>query len=339
MKKYLEKLVACEDLEYAQATEAMETIMSGKASDSEIAGFLTALRMKGESAGEISAFASVMRDHCIKVQPKVDGPIIDVVGTGGDGKSTFNISTASMFVLSASGVYVAKHGNRSITSKSGSADVLEALGAEINLKPEDIKSCIQSTGVGFMYAPNHHPSMKHVMNVRKCLGFRTVFNILGPITNPAQVKAQVIGVFDPNLTETLAEVLKKLGTEHAMIVHGYPGIDELSNIGETKITELKKSKIETYTLNPNDLGLDAAQLSDLTGSGPVENARLIREILSGKIKGPQSDAVALNAAAGFVVSEKAKTLQEGFSLAEYAIESGDAIKKLDEYIRYTKKCK
>jgi len=336
MKEYLSKLSAREDLNFEEAKAAMETIMSGDATDAQIGAFLLALKMKGETIDEISAFASVMRQYSLKVNPLVDGVLVDVCGTGGDGKSTFNISTASMFVVAASGVYVAKHGNRSITSKSGSADVLEALGANLSLDHNQIKSCIEDVGMGFMFAPNHHPAMKYVMPSRKQLGVRTVFNILGPLTNPANAKSQVMGVFDPDLTEKLANVFNSLGVEHALVVHGEPGIDEISNIGKTKISELKNEKVNNYFVSPKDFGITEASLEDIVGGNAKENAQIIKDIFSGDDMGPRKDIVALNSAAGLLAAGKVDDLFEGFEKSCEILSSGSALKKLSEYVDYTK---
>ncbi len=338
MKEYLTKITVGQDLTPEEAGEAMETIMSGEASDAQIGAFLAALKCKGETVDEISAFVRVMRKHCLRINPKVAGTLVDVCGTGGDGKSTFNISTASMFVVAAAGIPVAKHGNRAITSRSGSADVLEVLGANINLTPEQITSCIQDIGIGFMFAPNHHPAMKHVMPARKQLGIRTVFNVLGPLTNPASAKAQLMGVYDPTLTEKLAYVFKSLGLERAFVVHGEPGIDEISNAGKTRISELKDGSVRTYTVEPEDFGLQRADLSKLLGLGAAENARTIRDILSGEDSGPRADIVALNASAGLVAGKKAENLKQGFVLAREIISSGGGFNKLTEYVNYTQKC-
>ncbi|MBU0761884.1 MAG: anthranilate phosphoribosyltransferase [Candidatus Altiarchaeota archaeon] len=336
MKEYLSKLAEKRDLTYDEAKAAMQNIMSGDATDAQIGAFLIALKMKGESVEEISAFAQVMRQYSLKVTPKVDGTLVDVCGTGGDGKSTFNISTASMFVVAAAGVPVAKHGNRSITSKSGSADVLEALGVNIGLNVEQITASIEKIGVGFMFAPQHHPAMKHVMPARKQLGVRTVFNILGPLTNPASAKAQVMGVFDPDLTEKLANVFGLLGVEHAVVVHGEPGIDEISNVGNTKISELKDGAVTTYSLSPQDFGVGKADIQDILGSTAADNAQTIKDIFSGADTGPKMDIVALNASAGLLVAGNADSLKNGYRQALDIISSGKALKKLTEYVEYTK---
>jgi len=331
----LKKVSSGADLTVEEAESAMKAIMAGQVTPVQAAGFLVALKMKGESASEISSFAKVMREYSIRIEPKVKGTLIDMCGTGGDSSGTFNISTAAMFVVAGCGIPVAKHGNRSITSKCGSADVLEALGARIDLPPERIRSCIEDVGVGFMFAPNHHPAMKNVGPIRKELGVRTVFNILGPLTNPANAKAQLMGVFDPSLTETLAEVFRLLGLQAAMVVHGQPGLDELSTIGQTKISHLAKGKVRTYHLDPKTLGFKAASIEDIKGGSAQENAQLIRGILSGDIQGPRRDIVLLNAAAGIMVGGLKDGFKGALELAADSIDSGKALYKLDDFIAFT----
>jgi len=335
MKEYLQKLIDGKNLTTEEAESAMKFIMSGSASEAQIAGFLVALKIKGETPEEIAAFAKVMREFSTKIKPKVDGVLVDMCGTGGDASGTFNISTTAMFVV-ATQVPVAKHGNRSITSGCGSADVLESLGANINLPPEKIQESIEKVGIGFMFAPAHHSAMKHVMPTRKALGVRIVFNILGPLTNPAGANAQVVGVYDGNLTEKIASVLGLLGCRHAMVVHGFPQLDEISTPGETKISELKNGKIETYRIKPEDFGFKKAAVEDLRGGTPAENAEITKNVLSGKDKGPKRDVVLLNAAAGLVVGGKAKDLKEGLEISKNAIDSGAAYKKLEEFVGFCK---
>jgi len=335
IRDYIRKVSGGEHLTAKEAAEAMSLIMTGQATDAQAGAFLTALKIKSETPEEIAAFATVMREHSVKINPKVSGVLVDVCGTGGDQKNTFNVSTTSMFVIAAAGVAVAKHGNRSLTSKCGSADVLEALGARINLPPERIEKSIEEVGIGFMFAPAHHPAMKHVMPARKQIGIRTVFNILGPLTNPANAGAQLRGVFDGALTEKIANVFLKLGLSRAMVVHGEPGLDEISNIGGTVVSELD-GYVRTYALKPEDYGMRRASLVEILGGSPEENARILRGILSGADKGPRRDIVLLNSAGGLIVAGKAKDFSEGVGLARQLIDSGKAIKKLDEYIMYSK---
>jgi anthranilate phosphoribosyltransferase len=276
-----------------------------------------------------------MREYAVKINPQVSSTFIDMCGTGGDSSGTFNISTAATFVVASCGVPVAKHGNRCITSSCGSADVLEALGASIDLDFERIESCIEDVGVGFMFAPSHHPAMKNVMPVRKTLGVRTVFNILGPLTNPAGAKAQVMGVYDPSLTEVIAEVFRILGLKRAFVVNGHPGLDEFSTIGPNKISELDGGTVRTYALNPASLGFSKATLNDLKGGNPKENAETIRSIFSGE-KGPKRDIVVLNAACGIVAGGLEDNLKSAIELVGKAIDSGGALSKLEEFIEYTR---
>jgi anthranilate phosphoribosyltransferase len=330
MKQILDKLSRKEDLTEDEAEKAMSIIMSGKASDAEIKEFLLSLKKKGESIDEIAAFTKVLRKFATKVKPKSE-KMVDTCGSGGDLLDTFNISTTAAFVAAGAGVPIAKHGNRSVSSKSGSADVLEVLGVNIDLEPEKVEECIDEVGIGFIFARKYHGAMKHVAAARKELATRTVFNILGPLISPADVKRQVYGIFDPELTEKLAGVLKETGSVHAMVVHGMHGLDELSTLGETKISELKDGKITTYHIDPAQLGMDAAEDTDLKGGGPEENAEILRKILSGE-KGPKRDIVVLNAAAVIYVGDKAKTLEEGIKMAQESIDSGKAKEKLEKLI-------
>lgn len=331
MRQFIQKLVEGKNLTEKESEKAMEMIMSGEATSSQLGSFLTALRMKGESPEEIAAFARVMRRFAQKIEPKVDGLLVDVCGTGGDKVKTFNISTTAMFIVSASGIPIAKHGNRAITSNSGSADVLEELGINLNLEFGKIKESIEKIGIGFMFAPVHHLAMKYTITTRKELGIRTVFNILGPLTNPANAQAQLMGVFDQNLTEKLAEVFKLLGLKRAMVVYGEPGMDEVSNLGKTKISELCQGKIKTYYIEPEDFGLKRAKAKDLAGGDRKENARILVDILTGKEKGPKRDIVLLNSAAGIVVGSKDETLREGIKMARNVLDSGKAYQKLEEF--------
>lgn len=336
MKDTLSKVVSGGHLTTQEAEEAIKKIMNGESNDIEIAALLTGLKIKGETPEEIASFARVMREFAVKINPKVSGTLVDMCGTGGDKSGTFNISTCAAFVVAGAGVPVAKHGNRALTSKCGSADVLEALGVDLGAPPEKIQRSIESVGIGFMFAPMHHAATKHVMPVRKTLGYRTVFNILGPLTNPANAKAQVMGVYDPNLTEKIAEVFKILGLTRAMIVYGEPGLDELSTAGKTKVSELKEGIINTYYIAPEEYGLAQAHMRDLLGGTPEENAETLKKILSGE-KGAKRDIVLLNAAAGILVGGLAEDLEYGLEEAKESIDSGKAEKKLEKFIAYNRK--
>jgi len=334
IQKAIAKLVNFQDLEPQEAKETMREIMSGSATPAQIASFLTALRMKGETVEEILSLASVMREFCLKVKPKVHGRMVDTCGTGGDQIKTFNISTVSMFVAAGANVLVAKHGNRAVTSRAGSADVLEFLGAKIELTPSEVERCIEEVGVGFMFAPAFHPSMKHALQPRREIGVRTVFNILGPLTNPAEVKGQVLGVFDASLTEKLCRVLQLLGCERAMVVHGMDGLDEISTLGVTKVSEFKNSTVETYEIVPEEFGIPRAKPEDLLGGGVEENAKILVEILRGK-KGPRRDIVLLNSAAAIMVGGVCQEMKDAIEAAGESIDSGAAYQKLIDFIEAT----
>ncbi|MBU4265894.1 MAG: anthranilate phosphoribosyltransferase [Candidatus Altiarchaeales archaeon] len=336
MKELISKIVGGENLTAEEAESAMKTIMSGNSNEVEISSFLTALRMKGEASEEIASFAKIMREFASRIEPQVDGTLVDVCGTGGDMLNTFNISTTSMFVVAGAGIPIAKHGNRALTSKSGSADVLEELGVNLNSDFDKIKESIEKVGIGFMFAPMHHLAMKHVMPVRKQLGFRTVFNILGPLTNPANAGAQLMGVFDPALTETLANVFKILGLERAVVAHGDPGLDELSTLGKTKVSELKDGEVNTYFIKPEEFGLSIAREEDIAGGTAKDNAEILKNILAGEDTGPRSDITLLNAAAGILVGGMADNLTEGMEVAKDSLESGKAQKKLEELVKFSK---
>ncbi|MFC1583582.1 anthranilate phosphoribosyltransferase [Candidatus Neomarinimicrobiota bacterium] len=315
-----------------EAKDVMVRIMSGEFNDTQIAGFLVALRAKGETASEIAGFAQAMREKMIKVPLGTDA--IDLCGTGGDAKGTFNISTIASFVVAGAGVPVAKHGNRSITSSCGSADLLAALGVDIHLPPEKVAKAIEKVGLGFMFAPSLHPAMKHVMPARKALGIRTIFNILGPLTNPAGTNRQLLGIFDGTLTETKAKVLKKLGSREAMLVHGEDGLDELTTTSSSKVSHLLRTGvIKSSILNPRSLGLPMATLEDLKGGTAEENATIAIDILQGE-SGPKRDVVVLNAAAGLVVGAAATDLKDGIQLAGESIDSGRARKVLERLIEF-----
>lgn len=315
----------------AEAIAAMTEIMDGEATPAQVASLITAMRMKGETVEEITGFVRVMREKAVKVRPKATN-LVDTCGTGGDKLNTFNISTTATFVIVGAGVTVAKHGNRAASSTCGSADVLEALGANLSLGAEQIAVSIDRAGLGFMFAPMMHPAMKHAVGPRKEIGVRTVFNILGPMTNPADAKRQVIGVFSPDLTETMANVLAALGTERAMVFHGMAGLDELSTLGETRISELKDGGVRTYSLLPSDVGLETARAEDLAAGngGIIDNVRALVGALDGE-KGPRRDVTLLNASAGLVVAGMAENLREGIVLAAKSIDSGAAMQALQTF--------
>jgi anthranilate phosphoribosyltransferase len=334
LKETLAKVVDREDLEPEEARLVMEEIMSGRATPAQIAALLTALRMKGETVEELVAFVEVMLEHAAVISPRVDGILVDTCGTGGDRIKTFNISTVSAFVAAGAGALVAKHGNRAVSSRAGSADVLEALGFPLMLTPEQVCATIEEVGIGFMFAPVFHPAMKFALQPRRELGFRTIFNLLGPLANPARVKAQVIGVYDDQLVEKVAEVLRGLGVKRAFIVHGLDGLDEISTVGETHVAELDRGEIRTYRLKPEELGLTRATISELAGGDVETNARIAVQLLRGR-KGPQRDAVLLNAAAAVLVSGLVDDLPSGLELASWSIDSGGAYRKLEDLLRVT----
>ncbi|MGD0535085.1 MAG: anthranilate phosphoribosyltransferase [Methanoregula sp.] len=330
MKEAIAHLVEGRNLAPTEAVAVMNTIMDGQATPAQIGGFLTALRIKGETPEEIAAFARVMRDHAVSIKPEVTGTLVDTCGTGGDGAQTFNISTTAAFVAAGAGVPVVKHGNRGVSSRCGSADVLAALGVTIAVDPAVQAKIVQETGIAFLFAPSHHPAMKYVMATRQDLGCRTVFNLLGPLANPAGAEAQVLGVYAENLTGTVAEVLRLLGVSRAMVVHG-SGLDEITTTGETIVTELAGNRIREYTISPEMFGFARAAPADLSGGSPEKNARILRDILAGK-KGAGRDIVLMNAGAAICVGGRAGTLAEGIRLAAASIDSGKAQEKLDALI-------
>jgi len=327
IKEAIKLLLDGKNLSEQDMVNSMRDIMEGQATDAQIASFLTALRIKGETVEEITGAAKVMREKVTGINaPELT---VDTCGTGGDMSHTFNISTTSALVVAACGVPVAKHGNRSVSSSCGSADVLEALGIKIDLEPQKVQMCIESTGFGFMFAPLFHPAMKFAIGPRKEMGIRTVFNILGPLTNPAGAERQVMGVFSNALTEPLANVLGNLGAKHAFVVHGTDGLDEMTNTDKTQISELKDGKVTTYFISPEDLGFERAKKDDLVGGNADNNVKITNEILNGQ-KGPKRDIVLINAAAALVAGDKAKDFKDGVESASQAIDSGAARKKLDE---------
>lgn len=327
LKESLGKLIQKVDLSEDEMVQATNEIMGGEASPAQIGGFLTALRIKGETVAEIAGAAKVMREKALKVNFKAP-TVIDTCGTGGDGSGTFNISTTTAFIVAAAGIPVAKHGNRAMSSRCGSADLLEALGIKVDLPPEKVEDCLAKVGIGFMFAPVFHAAMKNVVGPRRELGFRTIFNLLGPLTNPAGANCQLIGVYQPELTGTIALVLQRLGVKRAMVVHGGGGLDELSLEGVNKISFLKDGKIDNFNLTAEDVGLQPAANSQLKGEDPVENAKLTTRILNGTEQGPCLDVVLLNAAAALMVAEVVSDLKAGIAFAKKLIADGSAYQKL-----------
>jgi anthranilate phosphoribosyltransferase len=328
MKELIAKVVEGMDLTREEAEAAMKKIMTGSATEAQIGAFLTALRMKGETMDEIAACAGVMRDFAERINPRVRGKLVDTCGTGGDKVKTFNISTIAAFVAAGAGVPIAKHGNRSVTSKAGSADLLEALGVKIDCQPDVVKRCIEKAGIGFMFAPVFHKAMKYAIKPRKEIGIRTVFNVLGPLTNPANAHAQLLGVFDASLTPKIAGALRNLGVERALVVHGLDGLDEISTLGGTQISELLDGEIRTYRIKPEEFGLRRASITDLAGGDADYNAKLTISLLKNGENGPKMDVVKLNAGAAIYVGGKADSIMEGMKLAEESIDSGKAYLKL-----------
>lgn len=320
-----------------QMVAVMRQIMTGECSDAQIAGFLVALRMKGETVAEITGAAKVMRELATGVQVGGDH-LVDIVGTGGDGISTFNISTASTFVVAAAGGKVAKHGNRAVSSKSGSADLLEAAGVRLDLSAEQVSRCVEQVGVGFMFAVNHHSAMKHAIGARKELATRTLFNLLGPITNPAGVPNQLLGVYSKQWLRPLAEVLRELGSQHVLVVHSADGLDEISLADETYVAELKAGEISEYTITPEQFGIERASLQSLKVADASQSLALIKELLSGQ-EGPAADIVALNAGAAIYAANIASNLAEGVVLAQDILASGTGGEKLKELALITQTMK
>ena len=332
IKEAIIQLSKKEELSYETAKQVMDEIMSGNASDIQISSYLTALAMKGETIDEITASASGMRDHCVKLLH--DMQVLEIVGTGGDQSNSFNISTTAAIIIAAGGVPVAKHGNRAASSKSGAADVLEALGVNIMISPAKSAELLSKIGICFLFAQKYHVAMKYVANVRKELGIRTVFNILGPLSNPAGANMQVMGVYDEALVEPLAKVLCKLGVKDAMVVYGKDKLDEISISAPTSVCEIKNGEFKSYEISPEQFGYRTCNKHELEGGTPEENARITKSILSGE-KGNKRNAVCLNAGAGLYIAGKAKTLEEGVKMAEDIIDSGAAKAKLEEFIKYS----
>jgi anthranilate phosphoribosyltransferase len=336
IKEAINLLVSGQSLTMEQAAEVMEEITTGQLTPAQFGAFVTALRIKGETADEIAGLAKVMRAKAIRVE--TTEPVIDIVGTGGDSSKSFNISTAAAFVAAGAGIRVAKHNNRAMTSQCGSADVLEALGMKIELDASQVKDCLEKIGIGFMFAPMFHPSMKFAAAPRREIGIRTVFNILGPLTNPARAEYIVLGVPSEELGEKLAQVLNRLGSKHAIVVYGLSGMDEISLDGNSRVWELNNGEIKVYETSPEDFGLTITEVKALLGGTPRENARIVRSVLEGE-KGARRDAVVINAAAGMVVGRQTKNpsglpaLKEGARIAEKVIDSGKALDKLEKLIK------
>ncbi|MBA3753156.1 MAG: anthranilate phosphoribosyltransferase [Nitrospira sp.] len=335
IKDALHKLADRADLTALEAETAMGEIMDGTASSAQIAGYLMGLRMKGETVEEIAGSVQALRARALKIRVG-DSQVVDTCGTGGDRAHTFNISTTAALVVAGSGLTVAKHGNRSVSSKCGSADVLAALGVSIDLLPERVADCVNEVGIGFLFAPLYHSAMKHCAEPRQELGIRTILNILGPLTNPAGARLQVVGVFDAGLTELLARVLMHVGAQHCFVVHGMDGLDEITLTDRTRISEGKAGVVSTYLVDPSEFGLRRVNLKELVGGNAQDNAAITRDILRGR-KGPKRDIVCLNAAPALVAGRKAKTLQEGFEVAQRTIETGAALEKLDHLIAFSNK--
>jgi anthranilate phosphoribosyltransferase len=334
LKRFITKVVDGVDLNEAESGEAMDVIMEGKAPPTQIASFLTALRIKGETIQEITGFARVMRAKAVRIRAKDGETVVDTCGTGGDGKGTFNISTAVAFVAAGSGCTVAKHHNRSVSSQCGSADVLEALGVKYALPPERAEACLQEFGLAFLFAPTFHPATRHAAVPRREIGIRTIFNLLGPLTNPAGATIHLAGLYREDLLQPVAEVLRNLGSKAAFVVHSEDHCDEISIAGKTTVCQLKDRNIETYQIEPERSGLKRAPLKEIQGGTPEKNADILLQVLRGK-PGPSRDVVLLNAAAVFVAAEKVSNLQDGIEMARESIDSGRAMKKLEDLIRFS----
>jgi anthranilate phosphoribosyltransferase len=335
MREPLQRVIDRHDLTRDEARAAMDVIMRGEATPAQIGGFLVALRLKGETADEIAGFAEAMREHVVPVRPQRDD-LVDTAGTGGDSAHTLNISTAAALVAAAAGAAVAKHGNRAVSSSSGSADVLEALGFQLEQEPARIARSIDELGFGFMFAPTHHPAIRHAAPVRRELAARTVFNVLGPLTNPAGARAQIVGVFAPELVLTLAQVLARLGARRAFVVHGAGAIDELSPAGPNLVAEVVEGEVRERVIDPRDLGFGQCDPSDLEGGDPQANAATIRRIFDGDERGARRDAVVLNAAGAIAAAGHAEDLRDGVVFAHETLESGAAAERLEQLIAFSR---
>jgi anthranilate phosphoribosyltransferase len=328
IKSAISAVVDGRNLTSSEAGLIMREIMNGNATEAQIGSFLTALRMKGETVEEIVAFAKTMRDYCIKIHPKISEVLVDTCGTGGDKIKTFNASTLTAIIAAGANVKIAKHGNRAVTSQCGSADLLEGYGVNIFASPEIVEKCIEDVGIGFMFAPIFHPAMKNVANPRREIGIKSVFNILGPLTNPASAKAQLLGVYDSKLTEKLAQVIMQLGVTRAFVVHGLIGVDEVSIIGKTKVTELKDGSLNTYEIAPRQFGMtEASKVESIYGGDLQHSLKIGFQVLNG-VEGPRTDMAILNAALCLVLGGRVKTIAEGVEVAKESIESGAALRKL-----------
>ena len=335
IKEAIIKLSKKQDLAYAEAEAVMDEIMSGQATPVQMSAYLTALALKGETIDEITASAAGMRAHCIKLLHNLD--VLEIVGTGGDGSNSFNISTTSSLVIAAGGVPVAKHGNRAASSKSGAADVLEALGVKITLTPERSAEILKKINICFLFAQNYHIAMKYVAPIRKELGIRTVFNILGPLSNPAGANMELMGVYDQSLVEPLAQVMANLGVNRGMVVYGQDSLDEISMCAPTSVCEIRDGKFTSYEITPEQFGYERCEKGALTGGTPAENAEITKAILKGEEKGPKRQAVCLNAGAALYIAGKAASIEEGVKLAEFLNDNGAALKKLEEFVEETNK--
>ena len=333
IKEALHIVIENEDLSYETTKQVMDEIMSGDATNAQIAAFLTAMRMKGETIDEITACAAVMREHCTKLDQGYD--VLDIVGTGGDEAFTFNISTVAAFVIASAGIPVAKHGNRSVSSKCGAADLLEALGANITISAEQSAKVLEKTGMTFMFAPTYHASMKYAAPVRKEMGARTIFNILGPLANPAGASVQLLGVYDEALVLPMASVLSNLGVKRALVVHGNDGLDEITLTDTTTVCEVNGSYFDNYILDPREMGFTLCKPEDLRGGEAKENAEITRKILSGGDTGPKRDIVVLNAGAAIYLGGKADSIESGVDIADVLIYSGAAYERMENFIKAT----
>jgi anthranilate phosphoribosyltransferase len=333
IKEAIKKVVAGNDLSFDEATAVMDEMMTGTATQAQMAAFLTALRIKGETIDEITACAQVMREKALHIKPQTD--VLDIVGTGGDGTGTFNISTTAAFVIAAAGVPVAKHGNRSMSSKSGAADCLEELGVNLSISPEKSEEVLSKTGICFMFAQGYHASMRFVGPVRKEIGIRNVFNLLGPLTNPASASLQVTGVYSEALVEPIAKVFSNLGVKRGFVFYGSDGMDEVTVTGSTKVCEIDNGAFKTYELTPEQFGMKRYEMSELVGGDGKENAEITKQILKGELKGAKRDIVVLNSALGLVAGGKAETIEDGIKLANELIDNGKAYAKIEEFAKAT----
>lgn len=334
IKDMIKKVVMGEDLTQHEIVDVMREIMEGRATPAQIGSFLTALRIKGETIDEITGAARVMREKALKIDVGIE-MLVDTCGTGGDNSGSFNVSTTVGFVVAGAGLSVAKHGNRSVSSLSGSADVMEALGVNIDVSPELVERCIKEIGIGFLYAPRFHSAMKYAKEPRTEIGIRTIFNILGPLTNPAGANVQVLGVYESSLTEKIAYVLRNLGSKGALVVHGVGGLDEITTIAETKVSQLKNGSVSTYYINAWDFGLERSSIEAIRGGDAKVNAQITLDILNGQ-KGAKRDMVVLNAAAAFLAADVVTTFEEGIEMARDSIDTGKAMEKLNQLIQMTR---